>query len=249
MFTDTHCHLYSEYFDNQDEIRDAALLNGINRVINNGCDQKSNAEILALLPKYDYMYGAIGIHPEQVHNYKMEDIAYVAEHLKDSKVVALGEIGLDYHYEKESRAEQIKLLETQLEIAEKENVPVVIHSREATDDVMTCLKKYKVRGVIHSFSGSLEEAQEYIKMGFLLGINGVITFKNSNIKDVFKKIDLEHIILETDAPYLTPHPNRGKRNEPKYVKDIAEFVANLKGVSLETLAEITNENIKRVFNI
>lgn len=249
MFTDTHCHLYSEYFDNQDEIKEAALLNGVNRVINNGCDHKSNAEILALLPKYDYMYGAIGIHPEQVHNYTNEDIAYVAKHIKDSKVVALGEIGLDYHYEKESREEQIKLLETQLEIAEKLNVPVVIHSREAATDVMKCLKKYKVKGVIHSFSGSLEEAEEYIKMGFLLGINGVITFKNSNIKNVFEKIDLEHVILETDAPYLTPHPNRGKRNEPKYVKDIAEYVAALKGVSLEKLAEITNENIKRLFNI
>ena len=128
-------------------------------------------------------------------------------------------------------------------------MPVIIHSREATEDTINTLKKYKVTGVIHSFSGSLETAKIYIKMGYLLGINGVITFKNSKLKDVIKEIPLESIVLETDSPYLTPEPFRGKKNEPARIKEIAEFICDLKGISLEDLATITNHNIKRIFDI
>ena len=248
MFTDTHCHIYKEYYENIEEVLKNAKKSNVNRMINNGCDKKSNEEVLELTKNYENIYGAIGIHPENIEEYK-EDLKWIEENLKQSKIIAIGEIGLDYHYTKENKTEQIKLLERQLKIAEQYHLPVIIHSREATEDTINTLKKYKVTGVIHSFSGSLETAKIYIKMGYLLGINGVITFKNSKLKEVIKEIPLENIILETDSPYLTPEPFRGKKNEPARIKEIAEFICNLKGISLEDLATITNHNIKRIFDI
>ncbi len=249
MFTDTHCHIYKEYYKNLDEIINNAKNNKVNRMINNGCNSASNKEVLELLKKYDTMYGALGIHPESVETYQESDITFIKNNLENDRIIAIGEIGLDYHYTKENKEEQKKLLEVQLSIAEKHNLPVIIHSREATEDTINILKKYNLKGVIHSFSGSYETAQIYIKMGYLLGINGVITFKNSKLKEVIKKIPLKNIILETDSPYLTPEPYRGKRNEPARILDIAKFICELKGVSLEELARITNENIKRIFDI
>ena len=249
MFTDTHCHIYKEYYENIEEVLKNAKKSNVNRMINNGCDKKSNEEILELTKNYENIYGAIGIHPENIANYSDEDLKWIEENLKQSKIIAIGEIGLDYHYTKENKTEQIKLLERQLKIAEQYHLPVIIHSREATEDTINTLKKYKVTGVIHSFSGSLETAKIYIKMGYLLGINGVITFKNSKLKEVIKEIPLESIILETDSPYLTPEPFRGKKNEPARIKEIAEFICDLKGISLEDLATITNHNIKRIFDI
>ena len=194
------------------------------------------------------MYGAIGIHPEHVDNYTKEDLEFIEKNLKNEKIIAIGEIGLDYHYTKENKKEQIELFEQQLKLAEKYNKPVIVHSREATKDTIDTLKKYQVKGVIHSFSGSYETACIYIKMGFLLGVNGVITFKNSNIKEVYKSISLHNIVLETDSPYLAPTPYRGKKNEPANILVIAEFLASLYGVSLSYLSEVTNENISRIFD-
>ena len=250
MFTDTHCHLYNEYFEeDMESIYEKMKESNITRVINNGCDGKSNKEVLDLLGKYDWMYGTLGIHPESADTYTEEDLKYVEEHINDSKVVAIGEIGLDYYWTKDNKDKQKQLFEYQLKLAEKVNKPVVIHSREATQDTIDILKKYNVRGVIHSFSGSYETACIYIKMGFLLGINGVITFKNCNLKDVVEKLDLGNIVLETDSPYLTPVPYRGKRNDPSHVWEIAEYVANLKQVSVEQLSKETNGNIARCFDI
>lgn len=249
MFTDTHCHIYSEYYDDIDDIMKKICDAKISKVINNGTNNNSNIEVLKLAEKYDNMFAAIGIHPEDVDNYKDEDLSFIEEHINDSKVVAIGEIGLDYYYTKENKNKQIELFEKQLKLAEKYNKPVIIHSREATLDTIETLKKYNVKGVIHSFSGSYETACIYIKMGFLLGINGVITFKNCNLKDVYEKIDLNNIVLETDSPYLTPVPFRGKRNDSSHINDIACFVASLKHVSLEKLAEETNGNVKRCFDI
>ncbi len=249
MFTDTHCHIYKEYYENIEEILDHAKENKINRMINNGCNTASNKEVLHLIEIYPNMYGAIGIHPEKVDSYQEEDINFIKENLVNNKIIAIGEIGLDYHYTKENKEEQKKLLEDQLLLAQEYNIPVIIHSREATEDTINTLKKYKIKGVIHSFSGSLETAQIYIKMGFLLGINGVITFKNSKLKEVIKEIPLENLVLETDSPYLTPEPFRGTRNEPARVLEIAKFISELKEVSLNDLARITNDNIKRIFDI
>ena len=248
MFCDTHCHLFKEYYEDIISVLKNASLNQVSRMINAGCDAKSNQEVLETL-KYNGVYGALGIHPEDVLNYKEEDIKFIEENLKCKKVVAIGEIGLDYHYGKENREEQIKLFECQLALAEKYHMPVVVHSREATEDTIELLKKYNVKGVIHSFSGSLEIANIFIKMGFLLGINGVITFKNCHLKDVINKIDVHNLVLETDSPYLTPVPYRGEKNDPSRILTIAEFVSQIKGISLEELALITNENIKRTFDI
>ena len=249
MFVDTHCHLFEEYYDNLDQLSEVVQKAGIDKVINNGCDELSNREVLNSIKKYDYMYGAIGIHPEHVLSYTDDDLKFVEEHLSDDKVVALGEIGLDYYYSKDNKKEQIELFEKQLAIAEKYNKPVIVHSREATQDTIDSLKKFKVKGVLHAFNGSYETAQIYIKMGFLLGIGGVITFKNCNLKDVIEKIDLKNIVLETDSPYLTPTPNRGKRNDPSHVIDIAKFICDLKNISIGELSKITNENVKRCFDI
>ncbi len=250
MFTDTHCHLYNEYYEEGiDSIYEKMEESKINRVINNGCDTKSNKEVIDKLGKYSWMYGAIGIHPESADTYTEDDLKYIEEHINDSKVVAVGEIGLDYYWTKDNKDKQKELFEYQLALAERVNKPVIIHSREATQDTIEILGKYKVRGVIHSFSGSYETACIYIKMGFLIGINGVITFKNCNLKDVVEKLDLGNIVLETDSPYLTPVPFRGKRNDPSHVFEIAEYIANLKGISLEELAKETNGNIARCFDI
>lgn len=250
MFTDTHCHIYNEYYEEGiDAIYEKMKASNIVRAINNGCDGKSNKEVISLLGKYDWMYGTLGIHPESADTYTEEDLKYVEEHINDPKVVAIGEIGLDYYWTKDNKDKQKELFEYQLKLAEKVNKPVVIHSREATQDTIDMLGKYNVTGVIHSFSGSYETARIYIKKGFLLGINGVITFKNCNLKDVVEKLDLGNIVLETDSPYLTPVPYRGKRNDPSHIWDIAEYVAKLKGISIEELSKETNGNIVRCFDI
>lgn len=248
MFCDTHCHLYKEYYEDVDVIIKNAKENKVDRYIVDGCDSSSNQEVMELIEK-NGIYGTLGIHPEELDSFKEEDLNFIENNLNNPKIIAIGEIGLDYHYCKETREEQIKLFERQLALAEKYNLPVVVHSREATEDTINCLKKFKVKGVIHSFSGSLETAKIYIKMGFVLGVNGVITFKNCNLKDVIKEIDLENIILETDSPYLTPVPYRGKQNDPSKIIEIAKFVSELHNISLKELAEITNSNIKRIFDI
>lgn len=248
MFVDTHCHLYPSYYEDLEDIISKIKPGEIYRVINNGIDKTTNIEVVKQVKKYDSVYGAIGIHPESVDNYTEEDLKYLEEHIKDEKIVAIGEIGLDYYWVKDNKEKQKELFEKQLKIAEKYNIPVIIHSREATQDTIDILKKYKVRGIIHSFSGSYEVAQIYIKMGFLLGINGVITFKNCNLKDVVSKIELCNIVLETDSPYLTPAPFRGKRNDPTKVMYIAKYIAELKGISLEELSKEINGNLNRLFD-
>ena len=245
MFTDTHCHIYQEYYDNIDEIYNNAINNHVNRFIVCGCSKKDNEEVLSI--NRNDVYKVIGFHPDQASIYQESDIEELRKY-KD-EIIAIGEIGLDYYYGKEDIDKQKELFRSQLKLAQDLNLPVVIHSREATLDTINILKEYKVKGVIHSFSGSKETALEYIKMGFVLGINGVITFKNCNLKDVIKEIGVDNIVLETDSPYLTPVPYRGEVNEPKHILDIANFISDLCGLSLEELSKITNKNINRIFDI
>lgn len=249
MFVDTHCHLFHEYYDDLDKLVDKIKDNKINKVILNGTNGTDNKEVLESINKYDLMYGAIGLHPEFADSVTEEDYKFVEEHINDPKVVAIGEIGLDYHYGKENRDKQIELFEKQLALAEKLDKPVIIHSRDATLDTIECLKKYKVRGTMHSFSGSYETAMIYIKMGLLLGINGVVTFKNCNLIDVIKKVGIENIVLETDSPYLTPVPYRGKQNDSSHIMDIVVFMAKELNVSIEDISKITNNNVSRCFDI
>ena len=246
-FVDTHCHIFKSDYENINEILENASNNHIKYVINNGSNNETNKEVLESIKKYPNMYGAIGFHPEDVEGVMPDDIKFIEDNLSNEKIVAIGEIGLDYYYTKDNKEEQIKLFESQLALAEKHNMPVIVHSRDATEDTINSLKKFMCKGVIHSFSGSLETARIYIKMGYLLGVNGVITFKNAKIKDVIKEVGLENIVLETDSPYLTPVPFRGTQNNPGHVLEIAQFVADLYNISLEELAEQTNKNITEMY--
>ena len=248
MFIDTHCHIYEEYYD-VDDIMKKINSSNVNRVINNACDFKTSLEVLDLSNKYFNMYCAIGLHPENDLDEIDNVMALIIKNKDNPKMVAIGEIGLDYYYTKKNKEEQIEILCKQLKLAEKLNLPVIIHSREATGDMLSILKKFNVKGVIHCFNGSVEVAKEYIKLGYKLGINGVITFKNCKLIDVIKTIGVDNIVFETDSPYLAPVPFRGEENNPTHVIDIVDFVSNNTGVSVEDLANISNKNIKDIFDI
>lgn len=249
MLVDSHCHLYKEYYNDLSEIINDAKKVGVNRYIVSGCDQKSNEETILLTKEYKEIYGCIGIHPENVDCFKSEDIEFLESHLKDKKILAIGEIGLDYHYSNDNKDKQKELFELQMELASKYHLPVVIHSRCATEDTINILRKYpSVKGVIHSFSLPIEVARIYIKMGYKLGINGVVTFKNSNLKEIISEI-FPFIILETDSPYLTPHPFRGTQNSPKYIANIAEFLSELLAKDRREIEEVTTNNVQEIFEV
>ena len=243
MLTDTHCHVLKEYYDDKKSILDNAKEHGVLRIINASYNMASSLEVMKDVKKYDNVYGVVGLHPENC----LEEFDYKIFDNLPSKIVGIGEIGLDYHYGKENKNEQIAIFERQLVIAERLNLPVVIHSRDATLDTIEILKRHKVKGVIHSFSGSYETACIYMKMGFLLGVNGVVTFKNCNLKDVLAKIPLGNIILETDSPYLAPVPYRGKINSSKNIPIIAEFLAKELEQNVNSIEKITEENTKSLF--
>lgn len=251
MYIDTHCHLSKEDYDDIDLIVNENISNGVNKIIISGCTYDSILESIQLYKKYDSVYTTLGYHPSEVEKVTDENLKELEDIVKNnSKVVGIGEIGLDYHYGKEDIEEQKILFEKQLEIAEKLDLPVVIHSRDAVKDTIDILKKYpNLKGVIHCFSGSLEIAQIYIKMGYLLGIGGVVTFKNSNLYEVVEKIDLSNIVLETDSPYLTPEPFRGKKNSSKYIPIIAECVANIKNVDVSEVESMTTLNANKMFDL
>ena len=247
MFIDTHCHLSIKDYDDIDLVIKENIDSGVNKIIVSACEVEDFEEAISLLNKYDSVYLTLGFHPSEVSKISDADLEKLKKLLKLDRVVGVGEIGLDYYYTKDNKEEQIKLFETQLALAEKYNLPVIVHSRDATEDTINSLKKFNCKGVIHSFSGSLETARIYIKMGYLLGVNGVITFKNAKIKEVIKEVGLENIILETDSPYLTPEPFRGKQNNPGHVFEIAKFIADLYNISLEELAKKTNKNIANMY--
>lgn len=248
MFIDTHCHLSREDYDDIDKVIEEDKEAGVARIVVSGFSRESIEEAMNLKDTYDIVYVTIGYHPECADSVTLKDIDYLKSLLGEKKIIGIGEIGLDYHYTKDNKDKQLWLFEEQLKIAEYLNLPVVIHSRDATMDTINTLKKYDVKGIIHCFSGSLEIANIYIKMGFLLGIGGVVTFKNSKLKDVVKEISMNSIVLETDSPYLAPVPYRGKINSSKYLKFIANFIADIKNISVEELAEITSENALSIFD-
>ena len=248
MYIDTHCHLSREDYDDIDKVIEENKNANVDKIVVSGCSRESIEEVMGLKDKYDMVYVTIGYHPEYADTVTESDLDYLKSLLGEKKVVGIGEIGLDYHYTKDIKDKQIWLFEEQLKIAEEFNLPVVIHSRDATMDTINTLKKYKVKGIIHCFSGSLETANIYISMGFLLGIGGVVTFKNSKLKDVVKEVPLESIVLETDSPYLAPVPFRGKINSSKYLEFIANFIADIKNISVDELAEITSRNASSLFD-
>ena len=248
MFIDTHCHLTKE--DNIDELINRCTKNEVDALIISGCDKEGIIEGLEIIKKYPNIYMTIGFHPSEVSTTTDEDIAWLEKLIKENKkIVGIGEIGLDYYWERDNKEAQKELFEKQLNLAEKLNLPIVIHSREATQDTYNILKKHKIKGIIHCYSGSLEMAREYIKLGYYLGIGGVLTFKNSNLKDVVKEISLDNITLETDSPYLAPTPYRGSKNSPEYIPIIAEKLAEIKETTMEEIASRTTENVHTLFDL
>lgn len=246
---DTHCHLYSEYYDNLDELIDKLKESDIKAVIVNGCDMKSNKEILELTKKYDIVYGALGFHPTELDNVTDEDLNWLEKHINDSKILAVGEIGLDYHYDDTDKEKQKYFFEKQLEIAKKYNKPLIIHTRDSIQDTYNIVKDSMCTGSIHCYSGSLEMAKEFIKVGFCIGIGGIVTFKNAkNIIEVIKNIDEEYILLETDSPYLTPEPYRKYKNDSSYLKIILEKICSIKSKDFNELKEVTTNNAIRIFD-
>ena len=250
MFIDTHCHLSSEFYSDIPKVILEDEKAGMSQIIASFCEIDTVNDVCTFVDNYNIVYATIGFHPDQASKYTDADLLKLRELcLKYKKIVGIGEIGLDYHYGKENRDEQIILFKKQLDLASELNLPVVIHSRDATKDTVDILKDYSLKGVIHCFSGSLEIAKEYIKMGFLLGIGGVVTFKNSKLPLVVKEIPLESIVLETDSPYLTPTPYRGSVNSSKYIPIIAEKIAEIKEISTSEVASVTTNNALKLFDL
>ena len=250
MFIDTHTHLSLEDYDDIDLVIKENRDNNISKIIISGCTRDSIIESLKYIDKYDDVFATIGYHPSEVDDCNDDDLILLDEQLKHKKVVGVGEIGLDYHYGKEDRDKQIELFEKQLKIAEINNLPVVIHSRDATEDTINILKEFpQVIGDIHCFSDSVETANIYIKMGYKIGIGGVVTFKNSNLYKVIEAIGIENIVLETDAPYLAPVPVRGKKNSSKYIPYIADKLSEILNIPVEKIAEITTNNAVTLFDL
>ena len=248
MLIDTHCHISRDDYDDIDKIIEDDFKE-VDKIIISGCSKKDIIESLEIAEKNENIFVTIGYHPDQVEIVSDEDLLFLEEKCSNKKVVGIGEIGLDYHYTNENRVKQIALFEKQLKLAEKLNMPVVIHSRDATKDTIDTLKKYNVTGVIHAFSGSIETANIYISMGFLIGIGGVVTFKNSKLFEVVKSIGLDHIVLETDSPYLTPHPFRGMQNSSKYIPIIAKRISEVTEKSYDEVSEITGNNAIKMFDL
>ncbi len=247
MFTDTHCHVLNDIYPLPEIIIATLEKNNIKRIIVNGYNLKTNKDVLNLINKYENVYGALGVHPDNIEE-KEECLKLIEANISHPKILAIGEIGLDYYHNSTNKKEQIALLTQELELAQKHNLPVIIHNRNATEDLITILKKYHCKGIIHCFNGSLETAKIFIKLGFYLGINGIITFKNCKLKEVTAQLPATSLLLETDCPYITPEPLRGIPNEPMYLKYTAQVLAQSLKIEVSELASILEENFQNLFN-
>lgn len=255
---DTHAHLEDERFnEDREELINSLKTNGIDYVFNCGSSLKTSRESVEMANKYDNIYAIVGIHPLEADEFSEESLEEIKQMaINEDKVVAIGEIGLDNYYEDSPSPEkQREAFLAQLDLAEELNLPVVIHSRDAHQETFDILKARKEKNenftcVLHCYSGSVELMREYMKLGFYISLGGVTTFKNARVpKEVAKEVELDRIMLETDCPYMAPEPHRGKRNEPKFVNDIAKNMAELRGISLEELEKATDENAERFFRV
>lgn len=255
MLFDSHAHLNDERFDeDRDELISSLQSNGVEYVVNPGADMDSSKTAVELANKYDFIYAGVGVHPHDVESMTDEDIDTLKKLAMDNKkVVAIGEIGLDYYYDLSPREDQKKWFIRQIELANELGLPFIVHDRDAHKDTFDIIKKYKAKEtgcVMHCYSGSLELAKEYIKLGCFISIPGTVTFKNNKkTVEVAKNIPLEWMFIETDSPYMAPVPNRGKRNDPSMVKFVAEKIARERGISVEEVIDITNKNAKNFFGV
>ncbi len=254
MLVDTHTHIEGEEFDiDRDLVLSRCVENEVGIIINASFDLVSSKKAVALAEKVESVYACIGVHPNDCAIYDDKCELEIIELAKHNKVVGIGEIGLDYHYDGYDKKKQFDTFLRQIDIAKNANLPVVVHSRDADKDTFDILKSELIKGtkiLLHCYGSSYEMAKEYVKLGAYLGIGGVLTFKNAKkLVEVVENIGIEHLVLETDAPYLTPTPFRGKRNEPFYVKYTAQKIADLKNMSFEEVARITTKNAKGFYGI
>ncbi|MCM1184886.1 MAG: TatD family hydrolase [Roseburia sp.] len=254
MIFESHAHYDDEAFDGDREVLLSAMReNGIAHIVNVGASLESTASTIALTQKYPFIYGAAGVHPNETGALNEERFVWLAGQCRQPKVVAVGEIGLDYHWDEPSQEIQKKWFERQLDLARALKKPVIIHSRDAakdTYDIMTAKRASEIGGVVHCYSYSAEMALDYVKMGFYIGIGGVVTFKNAKkMKEVAKAVPLERILLETDSPYLAPAPYRGKRNSSLYLPLIAKEIAEIKNIEYDAVTEQTDRNARKLFGI
>lgn len=243
---DTHAHITSEFYDDIDSVVKELKEKNVELVINAGDNIASSKEVIELSKKYKgFLYPAVGIHPESVE--EIDKIQEIEDLIKNNKVYAIGEIGLDYYYSKENKEKQLKLFNKQLDLAEKYNLPIIVHTRDAVSDTLNELKKRNLKGIIHCFNESYEMAKEFIKLGYKLGMGGVLTFKNSKTYLLIEKLGLENFVLETDSPFLAPEPLRGTKNIPSNVYYVAKKISEIKNISLEEVIKITSENAHELF--
>jgi len=259
MLVDTHCHLNFDSFNNdRDLVLNEANKVGVTKILNPGIDLETSRQAVSLAECYKSVYAAVGIHPNEISNTVNPDLNEINQLAGKAKVVAIGEIGLDYYWNKSSKETQIDAFEKQLALAETLKLPVIIHNREATEDVLSIITNWQknitgsklaeMPGVLHSFAYGLNSALAAIEANFMIGITGPITFKkNTALQSVVADLPLSHLLIETDSPFLTPHPYRGKRNEPARVKLVAEKIAEIKRLSFDLVCEITSKNSEKLF--
>lgn len=249
MIIDTHCHIYRSEMENADEIIKEAAKNDIHLILN-GTDPQSNEEVLELSKRYENVHAALGYFYSFAEEITDEDISLLDNQLENNEVIAVGEIGIDYYHRKDNEDKQKELFEKMLDLAEKHDLPVIVHCRKAMQDTYDILKKHDVIGSMHCYQGSAEMAQEFVKLGFYMGIGGPITHNNNKkIRKTVKKIDINHILVETDSPYLTPEEKRGEKNTPLNLKYIIRKLAEELDMTESQIMEITAENAKKLFKI
>ncbi|HEY3252052.1 MAG TPA: TatD family hydrolase [Ignavibacteria bacterium] len=258
MFVDTHAHLnYPELKSSLPDILKRAADNGVEKIIVPATSYKTSLEITELIQKHEMLYGAVGIHPTELNDFEEKQLHEIESLAKENKIVAIGEIGLDYYWEPYDKALEHHVLKSQLEIAKRSNLPVILHNRKSSEDLMKIVESKfengKLKGQFHSFSGDEEMAKKCVEMGFYISFTGNITYKPKDhtyiAYQIVRETPIENLLLETDTPYLPPVPYRGKQNEPSYIKHTAEKLAELKGISIEELAKTTSENAIRLFNL
>ncbi|MEI7682705.1 MAG: TatD family hydrolase [Candidatus Saccharibacteria bacterium] len=254
QFTDTHCHIqFADYPLNADKVIEDAQLVGVDRLLVVGCTLDDSQAGIELAAKHQNMWAAIGLHPHEAKNYQIgsKELVKFEQLATQPKVVAIGESGLDYYYNHSPKAAQQELLHFQLKLAQKHNLPVIFHIRDAFEDFWAIVDQYPgLKGVIHSFTATKAELEEALKRGLLIGLNGIMTFtKQADQLAMAKAIPLDKLVLETDAPFLTPYPFRGTICQPKHVRVTAEFLSQLRGETLETIATATTQNAAQLFKL
>lgn len=250
QFTDTHCHIHESSYDDGEGVYERALAAGVYRMLVVGTNDQSSEEAVAFARCHDKTWASLGLHPHDAKS-GLDGVRFLDDILQKSteRIVAIGEIGLDYFYDNSPREMQIDLLHAQIELAQTYNLPIIFHVREAFSDFWPILDQYKgVRGVLHSFTDNMSNMEQALSRGLLIGVNGIATFAKDR-QDVYREIPYEYMVLETDAPYLTPTPLRGKVNEPAFVTHVAQHIANLQSISLQELSRVTEQNATHLFSI